>query len=128
MVSKSFQLTRKKLYAAEINRGTAVAGAPARAQQRPVELRLSASNLLDWIAALIPPMRRHRQRYFGVLATFSTEKALAPMESLSTVKSCKYSSARVPSMPAAWLIIKAKVVNVVSDSTATVGEGFSIKW
>ena len=109
MVSKSFQLTRKKLYSAEINSGTAVAGAQARAQataqQRPIELRLSASDFLDWIAELIPPMRRHRQRYFGVLATFSTEKALAPMKSLSTVKPCKYSSARVPGMTAARLII-----------------------
>ncbi len=37
-------------------------------QQRPIELRLSASEFLDWVALLIPPPRKHRHRYFGVLA------------------------------------------------------------
>ncbi len=37
-------------------------------QQRSIELRLSASEFLDRVAALIPPPRKHRHRYFGVLA------------------------------------------------------------
>ena len=37
-------------------------------QQRPIELRLSASELLDRIVLLIPPPRKHRHHYFGVLA------------------------------------------------------------
>ena len=37
-------------------------------QQRPIELRLSASEFLDRIALLIPPPRKHRHHYFGVLA------------------------------------------------------------
>ena len=34
----------------------------------PAELRLSASEFLDRVALLIPPPRKHRHRYFGVLA------------------------------------------------------------
>ena len=37
-------------------------------QQRSIELQLSAGEFLDRIAALIPAPRKHRQRYFGVLA------------------------------------------------------------
>ena len=37
-------------------------------QQRPIELRLSASEFLDRVALLTPPPRKHRHRYFGVLA------------------------------------------------------------
>ncbi len=37
-------------------------------QQRPIELRLSASEFLDRVGLLIPPPRKHRHRYFGVLA------------------------------------------------------------
>ena len=41
---------------------------PEQQQQRSIELRLSASEFLDRVAALIPPPRKHRHRYFGVLA------------------------------------------------------------
>ena len=37
--------------------------------------RLSASEFLDRVAALIPPPRKHRQRYFGVLAPNSPWRA-----------------------------------------------------
>ena len=37
-------------------------------QQRPIELRLSASEFLDRVAFVISPPRKHRHRYFGVLA------------------------------------------------------------
>ena len=37
-------------------------------QQRSIEQRLSASEFLDLVAALIPPPRKHWHRYFGVLA------------------------------------------------------------
>ena len=37
-------------------------------QKRPIELRLSASEFLDRVALLIPPPRKHRHHYFGVLA------------------------------------------------------------
>ena len=40
-----------------------------------IELRLSASEFLDRISALIPPPRKHRQRYFGVLAPNSAWRA-----------------------------------------------------
>ena len=45
-------------------------------QQRPLELRLSASEFLDRIALLIPPPRKHRHHYFGVLAPNSPLRAL----------------------------------------------------
>ena len=45
-------------------------------QQRSIELRLSASEFLDRVAALIPPPRKHRHRYFGVLAPNSPSRAL----------------------------------------------------
>ena len=51
-------------------------GGHRRGQQRSIELRLSASEFLDRIAALIPPPRKHRQRYFGVLAPNSPWRAL----------------------------------------------------
>ena len=41
-----------------------------------VELQLSTGEFLDRIAALIPPPRKHRQRYFGVLAPNSSWRAL----------------------------------------------------
>ena len=41
---------------------------PEQQQQRSIELRLSASEFLDRVAALTPPPRKHRHRYFGVLA------------------------------------------------------------
>ena len=44
-------------------------------QQRCIELRLSAGEFPDRIAALIPPPRKHRQRYFGVLAPNSPCRA-----------------------------------------------------
>ena len=37
-------------------------------QQRSIELRLSASDFLDRIAALIAPLRKLQLCYFGVLA------------------------------------------------------------
>ena len=43
--------------------------------QGVIELRLSAREFLDRIAALIPPPRKHRQRYFGVLAPNSPWRA-----------------------------------------------------
>ena len=45
-------------------------------QQRPLELRLSASEFLDRIALLVPPPRKHRHHYFGVLAPNSPWRAL----------------------------------------------------
>jgi len=45
-------------------------------KQRSIELRLSASEFLDRVAALIPPPRKHRHRYFGVLAPNSPWRAL----------------------------------------------------
>ena len=51
-------------------------GGHRRGQQRSIELRLSASEFLDRIAALIPPPRKHRHRYFGVLAPNSPWRAL----------------------------------------------------
>ena len=45
-------------------------------QQRSIELQLSAGEFLDRIAALIAPPRKHRQRYFGVLAPNSPWRAL----------------------------------------------------
>ena len=45
-------------------------------QQRPIELRLSASEFLDRIALLVPPPRKHRHHYFGVLAPNSPWRAL----------------------------------------------------
>ena len=44
-------------------------------QQRSIELRLGASEFLDRVAALIPPLRKHRHRYFGVLAPNSPWRA-----------------------------------------------------
>ena len=44
-------------------------------QQKTIELRLSASEFLDRVAALIPPPRKHRHRYFGVLAPNSPWRA-----------------------------------------------------
>jgi len=44
---------------------------PEQQQQRSIELRLSASEFLDRVAALIPPPRKHLHRYFGVLAPHS---------------------------------------------------------
>ena len=38
--------------------------------------QLSASECLDWIAALIPPRRKHWHRYFGVLAPNSLWRAV----------------------------------------------------
>ena len=50
---------------------------PAQQQQRrSIELRLSASEFLDRVAALIPPHRKHQHRYFGVLAPNSPWRAL----------------------------------------------------
>ena len=43
---------------------------------RPACAVTSASEFLDRIAALIPPPRKHRQRYFGVLAPNSPWRAL----------------------------------------------------
>ncbi len=37
-------------------------------QPRTLVLRLSASEFLDRVALLTPPPRKHRHRYFGVLA------------------------------------------------------------
>ena len=48
---------------------------PEQQQQRSIELRLSASEFLDRVAALIPPTRKHRHRYFGVLAPNSPWRA-----------------------------------------------------
>ena len=45
-------------------------------QQKSIELRLSASEFLDRVAALIPPPRKHRHRYFGVVAPNSPWRAL----------------------------------------------------
>ena len=45
-------------------------------QQRSIELRLSASEFLDRVAALIPPPRKHPHRYFGVLVPNSPWRAL----------------------------------------------------
>ena len=45
-------------------------------QQRTIELRLSASEFLDRVAAFIPQPRKHRHRYFGVLAPNSPWRAL----------------------------------------------------
>ena len=45
-------------------------------QQRPIELRLSASEFLDRVALLIPPPRKHRHHYFGVLAPNSPWREL----------------------------------------------------
>jgi len=47
-----------------------------RGQQRSIELRLSTGEFLDRIAALMPPPRKHRHRYFGVLAPNSPWRAL----------------------------------------------------
>ena len=44
-------------------------------QQRSIEVQLSASEFLDPVAALIPPPRKHRHRYFGVLAPNSPWRA-----------------------------------------------------
>ncbi len=43
---------------------------------RRFELRLSASDFLDRVALLIPPPRKHRHHYFGVLAPNSPWRAL----------------------------------------------------
>ncbi|GBL38708.1 hypothetical protein EMGBD1_23950 [Anaerolineaceae bacterium] len=43
--------------------------------QGAIELQLSASEFLDRIALLIPPPRKHRHRYFGVLAPNSPWRA-----------------------------------------------------
>jgi len=45
-------------------------------QQRSIELWLSASEILDRVAALIPPPHKHWHRYFGVLAPDSPWRAL----------------------------------------------------
>ena len=49
---------------------------PEQQQRRSIELWLSASEFLDRVAALIPPPRKHRHRYFGVLAPNSPWRAL----------------------------------------------------
>ena len=49
---------------------------PEQQQQRSIDLRPSASEFLDRVAALIPPPRKHRHRYFGVLAPNSPWRAL----------------------------------------------------
>ena len=48
---------------------------PEQRQQRSIELRLSPSEFLDRVAALIPPPRKHRHCYFGVLAPNSPWRA-----------------------------------------------------
>jgi len=48
---------------------------PEQQQQRSIELRLSASEFLDRVAALIPPPRKHRHRYFGGLVPNSPWRA-----------------------------------------------------
>ena len=48
---------------------------PEQRQQRSIELRLSPSEFLDRVAALIPPPRKHRHCYFGVLAPNSPLRA-----------------------------------------------------
>ena len=47
-----------------------------------IELQLSASEFLDRVAALIPPPRKHRQRYFGVLAPNSPWRALVTAQAI----------------------------------------------
>ena len=54
---------------------------PEQQQHRSIELRLSASEFLDRVAALIPPPRKHRHRYFGVLAPNSPWRALVAANS-----------------------------------------------
>ena len=49
---------------------------PELQQQRSIALRLSASEFLTRVAALIPPPRKHRHRYFGVLAPNSPWRAM----------------------------------------------------
>ena len=49
-------------------------------QQRSIELRLSASEYLDLIAALIPPLRKQRHRYFRVFAPNSPWRALVTVQ------------------------------------------------
>ena len=53
-------------------------------QQRSIELRLGASEFLDRVAALIPPLRKHRHRYFGVLAHNSPWRALVAAQAACT--------------------------------------------
>ena len=48
---------------------------PEHQQQRSIELRLSASEFLDRVAALVSPPHKHRHRYFGVLAPNSPWRA-----------------------------------------------------
>ena len=45
-----------------------VVGAQRLRPQRFIELWISACEFLDRVAPLIPPPRKHRHRYFGVLA------------------------------------------------------------
>ena len=45
-------------------------------QQRPLELRLSASECLDRVALVMPPPRKYRHHYFGVLAPNSLSPEL----------------------------------------------------
>ena len=49
-------------------------------QQRSIELRLSASDFLDRIEALIPPPRTHRHRYFWGLAPNLPWWAMVPAQ------------------------------------------------
>ena len=44
-------------------------------QQRSIELRLSATEFLDRVAALLPPPLKHRHRYFGMQAPNSPWRA-----------------------------------------------------
>ena len=49
---------------------------PEQQQQRSLELRMSAREFLDRVAALISPPRKYRHLYFGVLAPNSPLRAL----------------------------------------------------
>ena len=53
-------------------------------QQRSIELRLSASEFLHRVALLVPPPRKHRHHYFGVLAPNSPWRALVTARAAGT--------------------------------------------
>ena len=54
--------------------------------QGVIELRLSASEFLDRVAALIPPPRKHRHRYFGVLAAPVPMRQAARMQIIAALR------------------------------------------
>lgn len=82
-----------------------------------VSLILSPMELLDRLAALIPPPRRHRHRYYGVLAPNSPQReavtALAAVETVAAIPKGTDGETRVcQAARYAWALLLARIYEV----------------